>query len=336
MNDNPPIHLLGRPVRIQGWSLGIAVALAVVLGAVACGNPVPTSPTSSSVASPATQSPNGIEDDQENDLDGLVVLSGGVLSLGRPGGEIVTDAGPGGRLDAISAASGRLLAQAAGPAISVADIDRTGTAAIAWRPADAAIKDAPGGISAPALSPRGDRVVFLVAESALQFRLVTVGLDDRTTGIIPVRRGANGPPVWIDGSSLLLEVVADAGGSRFLRMNLVTGAVAPIAADGFGPTISGDGSVLAVASSDGSVVAVAAAGWLNGDLPAEGSLVDAGGSVFDLGVDATGRRIAIAHADDAGDPSSIAVFVRDGDGWRRHAVPVRITPDDPTMLGWLD
>jgi hypothetical protein len=119
-------------------------------------------------------------------------------------------------------------------------------------------------------------------------------------------------------------------------MDLATGSVDPVAADGFGPAISGDGSLLAIASTNGSVVAVPMAGWLAGNPPDEGSLVDASGSVFDLAVDATGRRIAIVYADDAGNPTAIVVFVRDGDTWRRHPVEVRVTPDDPTMLGWLD
>jgi hypothetical protein len=83
-------------------------------------------------------------------------------------------------------------------------------------------------------------------------------------------------------------------------------------------------------------VAVAAAGWLTGHPPDEGSLVDASGSVFELAIDATGRRIAIGYADAAGDPESLFVFVRDGGAWRRHAVSISLAPGKPTMLGWLN
>ena len=90
-----------------------------------------------------------------------------------------------------------------------------------------------------------------------------------------------------------------------------------------------------MASADGSVVAVPAAGWLTGHPPDEGSLVDASGSVFELAVDASGRRIAIGYADEAGDPASLAVFFRNGGTWRRRPLAISLAPGAPTMLGWL-
>jgi hypothetical protein len=126
------------------------------------------------------------------------------------------------------------------------------------------------------------------------------------------------------------------GGTRFLRLNIASSSVDPVHADGFGPAISGDGSLLAIASTDGSVVAVPTAGWLAGDSPDEGAVVDASGHPFALAVDRTGRRIAIGYADDGGDPTAIAVFVREGGGWRRSVTSVRIAPGTPTMLGWVN
>jgi hypothetical protein len=90
-----------------------------------------------------------------------------------------------------------------------------------------------------------------------------------------------------------------------------------------------------VAATDGSVVAVPTADWLAAKPQDEGAIVDATGHPFGLAVDGTGRRIAIGYADEAGDPASVAIFVRDGSGWRRSATPVTIAPGTRTVLGWL-
>ena len=47
------------------------------------------------------------------------------------------------------------------------------------------------------------------------------------------------------------------------------------------------------------------------------------------------QRIAIGYADEAA-TGSIAVFVREGRGWRQSATPVMVAPGTPTMLGWLN
>jgi hypothetical protein len=314
-----------------------------MVAAVACGNrlssgfssasPGPASSVATATTEPSLDGSAGV---QPGDLEGFVVLTGGALSIGSPAGPIIAFHGP--AVAAFSATGGRLIVQTEGPFFSIADIDLTGASPPAWRVVDLPVLDGRRLLSAPILSARGDRIAVEVGAPgrAIGFDVLVIDLAGGTPTLAAIGREANGPPVWIDDSSLLLEVLPTPGGTRFLRLDLETGQLAPVAADGFGPAISGDGSVLAIASADGSVVAVPAAGWLAGSPPDEGILVDASGSVFELAVDAAGRRVAIGYADDAGDPDSIVVFVREAGAWRRHAVPVRVVSGGPTMLGWLN
>ena len=193
-------------------------------------------------------------------------------------------------------------------------------------------------LAAPALSHRGNLAALAVADPGTNesFQIVVIDLANGDRRMTPLDRRANGPPVWIDDASVLVEVLPIPGGTPFLRLDPATGAVKPVAADGYGPAISGDGSVLALASTDGSVLAVPTARWLAGTLPDGGAVVDASGSPFQLAVDASGRRLAIGYADAAGDPASIAIFVREGEGWRRSAARVQVAAGTVTMLGWLN
>jgi hypothetical protein len=342
MNRRPPSESSERPGRSPVGPLGAILMLTCMVAAAACGNQLPSgfrsaSPGAASIAIATTEpSPDGSADVQPSDLDGLVVLTGGALSIGSPAGTLIPFHGP--SVEAFSATRGRLIVRTAGPSFSIGDVDQSGASPPAWRVVDLAALDGRPLLSAPILSARGDRIAVETRASgrAIGFDVLVIDVDGGPLTVVSVGHDANGPPVWIDDLSLLLEVLPTPGGTRFLRLDLETGRLAPIAADGFGPAISGDGSVLAIASADGSVVAVPAPGWLAGSPPDEGTLVDASGSVFELAVDGAGRRVAIGYADDAGDPASIAVLVHEAGAWRRHAVPMRVISGGPTMLGWLN
>jgi hypothetical protein len=336
MSEYPPIKPSERsgcpPVR----SLGLLLVLICLFGTIACGSAVPTR---SGVATPAPEStptPAGTDAAQAADIDGLVVLTGGALGIGAADGVLVGLAGPGGPVSGLSAANGRLVVEAAGPAFAIADITQVG-AAMTWQRIEQAASEVGQTLSAPALSPGGSLLAFTASEPGTTdaFQVVTLDLATGDRRSQSFDRESNGPPVWIDDTSLLVEVVPIPGGTRFLRLDPASASVEPVRADGFGPAISGDGSVLAVASTDGSVVAVPTAGWLGGNPRDDGAIVDASGHPFALAVDRTGRRIAIGYADDSGDPASIAVYVREGRGWRRSATSVGVALGTPTMLGWL-
>ena len=342
MSRRPPSALSGRPDRSAVGSLRAIRVVASLFLAVGCGSPLPSgshseSPVAASIAaSTAASTADGSVDVQAGDLQGLVVMTGGALSIGSPEGTLVDVHGP--AVTGFSATRGRLIVQTAGPAFAAADVDLAAASPLSWRVVELPALVGRHLLSPVVLSPRGDKVAVAVAAPGrpLTFDVDVMDLAGGVPGISSIRHESNGPPVWIDDSNLLLEVAPVPGGTRFLRLDLASGGVDPVAADGFGPAISGDGSLLAVASTDGSVVAVPAAGWFTGHPPDEGSLVDASGSVFELAVDATGRRIAIGYADEAGDPASLAVFVRDGGAWRRHPVSMSLAPGAPAMLGWLN
>jgi hypothetical protein len=265
------------------------------------------------------------------------VLTGGLLSIGAPGGTLVPIDGSPGQVTGLSAINGLLLVQTAGPMFALAEIDLQDMSAPAWHVVKLPALGGRKQLSTPVLSPGGDKAaVTAAAGRANMFDIVVLDLAGGVPTVVSLDREPNGPPAWIDDSSLLLEVLPIAGRSRFVRLNVVTRRVDPVAGDGFGPAISGDGSTLAVASTDGSVVAVPAAGWLAGKPPDEGSLVDASGTAFELAVDAAGRRIAIGYADEAGDPASVAVVVHAGGAWRRHVLAMRIAAGAPTMVGWIN
>jgi WD40-like Beta Propeller Repeat len=337
MSEYPPIKPSERSGRPPVRSLGLLLGLACLFGSSACGSAVPTGSSAVSPATESTPTPAATEAAQAADIDGLVVLTGGAMGIGTADGVIVGLAGPGGPVGGLSAANGRLVVGAAGPAFANADITQAG-AAMTWQPIELAATEVRLALSAPALSPDGSHLAFTASEPGTTdaFQVFTLDLAKGDRRSQSFDRESNGPPVWIDGTSLLVEVVPIPGGTRFLRLDTASSSVEPVRADGFGPAISGDGSVLAVASTDGSVVAVPTADWLAGNPPDEGAIVDASGHPYALAVDRTGRRIAIGYADDGGDPASIAVLVREGGGWRRSATPVKVAPGTPTMLGWLN
>jgi hypothetical protein len=335
MTGYPPIHSPERPVR-PGWSLR-RLALVLVLGSAACSTPAP-SPLGS--RSPAARTPTPIPFETESspvgDTDGLVVLSGGVLSIGTADGELVGIDEPDGQVAGFSAVNGRIVVRTAGPAFAVANIEHGGSS-VAWQPIEIATTEGQHWLSGPTVSPDGNLLAFAAADPGTtgSFQVVVLDLRNGTRTSQSFDRESNGPPVWIDDDRLLVEVLPIAGGTRFLVFDVATRQADAVRADGFGPSIGGDGSLLAVAATDGSVVAVRTADWLAGKAQDEGAIIDASGHPFGLAVDGTGQRIAIGYADQAGDPASIAIFVREGGGWRRSTTPVAMAPGTPTVLGWL-
>lgn len=332
MSGCPPTDPAERPGPPPTWPPGrVLVLLMCALSAIGCGGLGPST-SSAPVSALATDAGRlGV-------VDGLVVLTGGRLTIGTPDGLFVGIDGPDGQVAGFAAAAGRLVARSTVRALAVADVDRNVLPPPPWRTVEVAAIEGRRVLSGPAISASGDRIALITASVAgdTQFDAFVVDLATRDADVTHVDRQANGPPVWIDEKRLLLEVLPIPGGTGFIRLDLATGHREPVIADGYGPAISGDGSVLAVASTDGSVVAVPAAGWLGGDPPVEGAIVDTSGTPFQLAIDFSGTRIAIGYADEAGDPAVIAVFVRDGPSWRQSGSPVPIVAGTLTMLGWLN
>ena len=333
MTGYPPIHPPERPVR-SGWSLR-RLALVLVLGSAAC-SPAPSPSGSPSPTAETTRPPLETEGAVAGDVDGLVVVSGGVLAIGTTDGALAAIDGPGGQVAGLSAANGRIVALTAGSAVAITSVQQA-DAAIEWQRIQMAATEVSHLMSGPAISPDGSQLAFVTADpgTTASFQVLVLDVRNGARTSQSFDRESNGPPVWIDNARLLVEVLPIPGGTRFLAFDVTTRKVDPVRADGFGPSISGDGSLLAVATTDGSVAAVPTADLLAAKPLDEGAIIDASGHPFGLAVDGSGRRIAIGYADEAGDPASVAIFVRDGVGWRRSTTPVAMAPGTPTMLGWL-
>src|SRR6266481_267582 len=118
MSRRSPNESSERPGRSPVGPLGAILVVTGMVAAVACGNRLPSrfSSASAGAASDATAttepSPDGSADIQPGDLDGLVVLTGGALSIGSPAGALVAFHGP--AVEAFSATTARLIAQTAG------------------------------------------------------------------------------------------------------------------------------------------------------------------------------------------------------------------------------
>jgi hypothetical protein len=175
----------------------------------------------------STSTPAATDAAQAADIDGLVVLTGGALGIGTADGVLVGLAGPGGPVSGFSAANGRLVVEGAGPPFVIADITQAGVA-MTWQPIELAATEVRLTLSAPALSPGGSLLAFTASEPGTTdaFQVVTLDLANGDRWSQSFDRESNGPPVWIDGTSLLVEVVPIPGGTRFLRLDTASSSVA--------------------------------------------------------------------------------------------------------------
>src|SRR5580765_3275789 len=136
MSRRPPSALSERPDRSSVGSLRAIPVVASLFLAVACGTPLPSgsqsdSPEAASIAASIPDPlPNGSADIQASDLEGLVVLTGGTLSIGSREGTLVDIHGPAAM--GFSATRGKLIVQTAGPALAAVDVDLADTPPLSW------------------------------------------------------------------------------------------------------------------------------------------------------------------------------------------------------------
>lgn len=311
MNRRPPNSLL---------------LLVLGLAAIGCGLPPPPSNFA-----PASSAASG-----ERDAEGLVVMTGGTILVGDRTGLVRPIDGPPGRPESVSASAGRVLVQVEGPAFVVAAVDPS-TQRPVWEPVEIAVDELRHPVSSPSLSPSGRKLALLSADvgGGGTFESLIIDLDQGGQGVIPIQREANGPPVWLDESRLLLEVVPSLDGSRFVILDLPTANTDPAPGQGIGPAVSGDGSVVAVQQSDGVVVTVPTGNWLATDPPEGAEHVGAPRATFALALDMTGARIAVGYVDASGEPTSIDVYRRDATGWARTSTTVPLVAGTRTSFDWL-
>ena len=261
------------------------------------------------------------------------MVVGGELSIGDADRGRPMLAGPGGPVEAISAANRTIVVQTAGPTFHVATTAARGTGLLAWRAIEIDPSIARRPLSLPALSPDGTRLALLAADfgNAEPFEVVIVEVATGAASVVAVGREPNGPAVWLNDSEVLLESIARDGGGPFVRLDTATGALIPTKARGAGPAVAADGSIVAVLA-DGSIVTLPVADWLDGAALDTATTVGAEANVGRLALDTAGRRIAFDVTDEDGDPVALSVYVRVDAGW---SLSGSIDHDPPKGFGWL-
>lgn len=288
------------------------------------------------VSPPSAQLP-AADDEARGDAEGLIVLTGGSILLGDNVGRFEAVEGPRGRLASISASTGRLIAETDGPTFHLAILGPALTRPV-WRGVDIDVQSLAHPPTNPSISPNGTQLALLSAdvENGGPFDLVVRDLRRSRRQEIRIEAEANGPPVWLDEARIVVEVASDGGDDpRFLVVDLASASSTPTSAGGRGPAISGDGSLVALIGGE-SVVAATTENWLAADPPAGSEAVGTPEMAFAVAVDATGRRIAIGHADAAGEPASIEIFRHGPAGWISGAAGPRLVSGGPTAFDWLN
>lgn len=330
MTSRPPIS---RCVRM--------LLLAVAFVAASCGSvPPPRSPaatgspgpTGSTAPSATAGAPAGAP------FANLLTLSHGDLFLVDSDGRTRPVAGPGERIEAASAARGTIVARTAGSVFHVAKVPGADVDRLEWRTLwiDPSIARRP--LSDFALSPAADRLAILAADvgSGEPFEVVVVEIATAATRVVPVDHEPNGPPIWLDSSTVLLEVVPGATSGPFLRLDADSGVANGVGAQGLGPSIAGDGTAVAVLASgrEPTVHVLPVADWIGGAALEAGEAVPGQVDALHVAIDATGRRFAFDAADADGVAASLSVYARDAGGW---SLAATITPDGepPRWFGWL-
>ena len=336
MNAVPPVVRSGRLRRATGASgrrLAMSV-VAVTLVMVGCVTPPPSpSPSATPIGPSPSVEARSPEPPAANALEDLVMLVGKELFLGDADGRFKPLAGPSEPVDAVSAAGGTIVVQTAGPTFHAATVPANAAGPLAWRAIEIDPSIAARPLSLPALSPDGTRLALLAAVfgNAEPFEVVIADLSTDATSVLPVDREPNGPPVWLNDSELLLEIIASDGREPFVRLDPASGALTPTKARGVGPAVAGDGSIVAVLAN-GSIVTLPVEDWLGGAELGTATTVGAATNAQRLAVDAVGRRVAFDITDDDGDPIALSIYVRDEGGW---SLSGSIDRDPPAWFGWL-
>lgn len=335
MNAVPPDCRSGRPRRATGASGRVSrlpTVVAVMLVIAGCATPPPSPSAMPTVPSASDEAPSP-EPPEADPLEDLVMLVGKELFLGDADGGVKALPGPGGPVEAASAASGTIVVQTAGATFHVATVPANAGGPLAWRAIEIDPSIAARPLSLPALSPHGTRLALLAAVfgNAEPFEVVIAELSTDASGVLPVDREPNGPAVWLNDSEVLLETVASEAGGPFIRLDSATGMLTPTMARGVGPAVAGDGSIVAVLA-DGSVVTLPVEDWLGGAELDTATTVGAATNAIRLAVDAVGRRIAFDITDDGGDPLALSIYVRGEGGW---SLSGSIDRDPAAWFGWL-
>jgi hypothetical protein len=291
-------------------------------------------------------------------LAATAVLSGCGPSVESPEGLLVTSDGTlfrlddAGALQPVGKAPGDLrhLATAGRSLVLLTDDGQVLTAAaagaatdgLAWRPLDVALPEA-GFTTGIDVSPDGGSVAIVRGhDDADRLELVVVDLATGAATRRSLELAANGPPSWLKGDEIALEVVGDDGSVEVVSVGVGghgDGAAPPDRSQsrGFALAATPDGRTIAVADDEAAGVVVRdRRSWWAGD-PGEPHMdppaIDK--SVQDVAIDADATRLAVVYADGDSDAWTLVVDrLRDG----RWETVVSTTLDSavPPTIDWLE
>ena len=331
MNRYPP----SPPITVAAWRRAmrtIAVAVVtMVFAAFALGcEPRPPAPAVSpgvaSVAPPVPAAPS---------TAGLLVADGGPIRITDENAQLVDFAGPTNPVDRVSAASGTVVAIAAGGILLQTRLDGSDRPST-WQEIRAPIGPA-GGNRFPAVSPSGTDLVVATGElQAASFELVIVDLAMDTSRSIHIDRGLDGSPSWLGPRRIAVDAIQPNGAAALVIINPASGelSVPPIVATVIAATPDGrrlaaddpkTGDVL-VGDTDSTGV-----GWApDGPSRIQGS--DRAG-IESLALSAEGKRLAVVRR--TGDHVATIVLLAEGDrGWAAIG-SVEIRGDHAVSIAWL-
>ncbi len=322
MTVHPPI-LRGSSSRRP--ASGRRAALVLAAGCLAaCSSPVPP---------PVSRLPSGAPSSSPPSVEGLLVASGATFQATDSSGDLHPVAGPiGAVIVGVTAGSG---------AIVVLD-DRFG----AWHAPNASDgrpdwqrlsipTDGSGDRPLLALSPAGDRIAIARESVPGQtFDLVVVGLPSGDSRATAVDHQLNGPPIWLDPTTVAIDAIGPNQQSGFVAIDLESHAVADLPTFGVALAASMDGSRVAIDESASGNVFVGARADLTADGLARMTRIVGPPATGpeSLALDGAGARLAIVRRTTSG--ATIQMVVLSDGVWT--AVPtLQVAGDGPISVAWL-
>jgi len=273
---------------------------------------------------------------------GLLVTSGGSLfRLDDAGALQPVEKAPGDLRHGAAAGRSLVVLTNAGQILTA---PATGASAdnLAWRPFDVALPD-DGFTTGIDVSPDGGSLAIVRGpDDADRLELVVVDLGTGAASTRSLDLGANGPPSWLTGDEIALEVVGDDGSAEVMSVGVGGDADGTAPPDrsrsgGFALAATADGRTIALADDDAAGVVVRdRRSWWGGapDEPrADPPAVDK--AVQDVAIDADGTRLAVVYAEGDSDAWTLVVDrLRDG----RWETVVSTTLDSavPPTIDWLE